>query len=413
MRCPECNHPTIDNALACPCCGRAASPAAEEPPRAEADVARHAVSASDGASAACPEAVCDCCGAPMRAGREMCEACERAFSSVLGVHGPPKGEPEHEPEPPPAPEPWWKAQRRQPPPVPPALPRASVAPPTPLAPASPAGAPVAVAAAPARAIAPSRLVARVEPGRVAPRRPRRVRPAFVAAAAVTGAILVGVPAGYESGLLPAGWLDTGPESPLPARHLAVSATGTAPAVAATATPASAAADHAALAAPTPASPSTRRSRRAAKPTASKGPAPVETPTAPPVDEPIPVSPIAETSVLTAAPPPVAAGRSEVVLAGPALEPSQVDVRPEVQSRVTPRLPGHLVGRSVEDVVVLRVLVLPTGQASDVRVLRASKVDASLDAAAIDAVRQWRFSPARKGGRPVSCWFSVGVPLRSE
>jgi len=121
----------------------------------------------------------------------------------------------------------------------------------------------------------------------------------------------------------------------------------------------------------------------------------------------------QASVLASAVPLVAAARADAVLAGPALEPSQVDVRPEVQSRVAPRLPSHLDGRRVDDVVVLRVLVLPTGQASDVRVLRTSKVDPSLDAAAIDAVRQWQFSPARRGGRAVSCWFSVGVPLRSE
>jgi protein TonB len=106
-------------------------------------------------------------------------------------------------------------------------------------------------------------------------------------------------------------------------------------------------------------------------------------------------------------------RAEAVLAGPALEPSQVDVRPEVQSRVAPRLPGHLAGRQVEDVVILRVLVSPSGHATDARVLRTSKVDASLDDAAIEAVRQWRFTPARKGGRAVSCWFSVGVPMRGE
>jgi hypothetical protein len=29
------------------------------------------------------------------------------------------------------------------------------------------------------------------------------------------------------------------------------------------------------------------------------------------------------------------------------------------------------------------------------------------------VRKWSFSPARKRGQAVSCWYNVGVPLRLE
>ena len=415
MRCPECNHLNIDTALACPYCGRA-------------------VSSREVDSGPCLDAVCDCCGAPMRPGREMCDACERAFSSVLGKHALPAADlsrepetvptsavpavPHHEdppvPEAPPTFEPWWKAQRRQPPPAPPSLPRASAGRPNPAAPANPATVQAAVRSTPVRPTPPSRPAEPMRSGRVTRSSRRLVRPAFAAAAAVAAAVVLGVPAGYELGLLPFGSLETSPKSVLPARDLAVWPTDGAPVVPARTPSIGGAALHPdASATPTPLTSTTRRSRRAAKPVTPKDPPRSETPPPAPVAEPLPVSPMVQASVLASAVPLVAAARADAVLAGPALEPSQVDVRPEVQSRVAPRLPSHLDGRRVDDVVVLRVLVLPTGQASDVRVLRTSKVDPSLDVAAIDAVRQWQFSPARRGGRAVSCWFSVGVPLRSE
>lgn len=252
---------------------------------------------------------------------------------------------------------------------------------------------------------------------------RLVRPAFVAAAAVTVAIVVGVPTGYESGLLPVDGLGGSPVD-VPSRMDPAVTTASG---AASATPSPADAHRAEVTAPAPARPAAAggapaasrpssrtasRSRRATKPPAPKEAAPGGEVPAAPIAEPLPVSPIADSAVLASTAPLVVSDRAEAVLAGPALELSQVDVRPEVQGRVAPRLPSHLGSRQVEDVVVLRVLVSPTGQASDVRVLRASKVDASLDDAAVAAVRQWRFTPAQKGGRPVSCWFSVGVPIRS-
>jgi hypothetical protein len=34
----------------------------------------------------------------------------------------------------------------------------------------------------------------------------------------------------------------------------------------------------------------------------------------------------------------------------------------------------------------------------------------LDEAVVAAVTQWTFSPARKRGEAVSCWYNIGVPL---
>lgn len=58
-------------------------------------------------------------------------------------------------------------------------------------------------------------------------------------------------------------------------------------------------------------------------------------------------------------------------------------------------------------VVLRVHVSPSGLAEQVEI-KASSGFARLDQAALEAVRRWRFVPARAGDAPVSAW--VLVPL---
>jgi protein TonB len=65
-------------------------------------------------------------------------------------------------------------------------------------------------------------------------------------------------------------------------------------------------------------------------------------------------------------------------------------------------------RGQEGRVVLEVEVLADGGAGAVAVARSSGV-ASLDRAAVDAVRRWRFRPARRNGRTVRS--TVRVPVR--
>lgn len=59
-------------------------------------------------------------------------------------------------------------------------------------------------------------------------------------------------------------------------------------------------------------------------------------------------------------------------------------------------------------VVLRVEVSPSGDAETVRVAESSGYDV-LDRAAADAVKQWRFIPARRNGSAVAAM--VHVPVR--
>ena len=60
----------------------------------------------------------------------------------------------------------------------------------------------------------------------------------------------------------------------------------------------------------------------------------------------------------------------------------------------------------QGVCVLWLVVGPDGAPHDVRVLRT--LGMGLDQKAIEAVRQWKFEPARKDGKPVSVMVNVEV-----
>lgn len=73
--------------------------------------------------------------------------------------------------------------------------------------------------------------------------------------------------------------------------------------------------------------------------------------------------------------------------------------------VPPRYPMHAQQAHIEGVVVLDAVIDPTGRVTDVRVTRSIQL---LDQAAIDAVRQWRFTPTLLNGEPVSVLLTVRV-----
>ncbi len=76
----------------------------------------------------------------------------------------------------------------------------------------------------------------------------------------------------------------------------------------------------------------------------------------------------------------------------------------------PRYPYAARLRGVEGDVLLRVVVLPSGTAADVT-LRLTSGSALLDRAARDAVRTWRFRPAKRAGQTVVGWVDVPVSFR--
>lgn len=84
----------------------------------------------------------------------------------------------------------------------------------------------------------------------------------------------------------------------------------------------------------------------------------------------------------------------------------VDVEPEAVQKASPSYPDAAREANVSGVVRMKVLVCEHGRVVDARVVGSVP---ALDQAALDAVAQWRFTPAMHAARPVSHW--TAVPMR--
>jgi protein TonB len=72
-------------------------------------------------------------------------------------------------------------------------------------------------------------------------------------------------------------------------------------------------------------------------------------------------------------------------------------RPSLIRHVAPVYPPEARAARVRGVVMVQMTIDEAGAVSSARVLRSVPM---LDAAALDAVRQWRYTPALLNGRPV-------------
>lgn len=100
----------------------------------------------------------------------------------------------------------------------------------------------------------------------------------------------------------------------------------------------------------------------------------------------------------------------VVISSPTqtLAPIRVggDIKEPMKIRdVKPIYPPDALAADVQGVVIMEAIIGPTGDVTDVKVLRSI---AMLDQAAVDAVRQWRFTPTLLNGVPASVIMTVTV-----
>jgi TonB family protein len=77
--------------------------------------------------------------------------------------------------------------------------------------------------------------------------------------------------------------------------------------------------------------------------------------------------------------------------------------PRLTHRVEPEHPAH--GFRITGAVLVGLVVTSKGEARDVYVVQS--LEKEVDQAAVDAVKQWRFDPATKEGKPVA------VKVRAE
>lgn len=84
----------------------------------------------------------------------------------------------------------------------------------------------------------------------------------------------------------------------------------------------------------------------------------------------------------------------------------VEELPEAVERTPPVYPAPAREAGVEGTVMVQALIGRDGRVREARVQDSVPM---LDAVALEAVRQWRFKPARAKGEPVAVW--VAIPMR--
>lgn len=152
--------------------------------------------------------------------------------------------------------------------------------------------------------------------------------------------------------------------------------------------------------------------------------PINPPTTPTTPAPLP-TPVAEAAApapsAPAVPTPAPSPAPSVAAAAPAA-PAESRVAPPPVPIEAPRYDADYLHNPAPDYpslsrrfgeegkVVLRVEVSADGLARQVEVARSSG-SPRLDAAALDAVRRWRFQPARQGAQALAGWVQVPINFR--
>ncbi len=163
------------------------------------------------------------------------------------------------------------------------------------------------------------------------------------------------------------------------------------------------------------------------PVAEPGPRAVAQSSAPPADDALSRSgppPATTTAAAVTALVPAASSSSDAdaIALGPSADhkPAAVaaltetgvsrDARPQGGYQVRPSYPATARRLGIQGTTLLKVHVLVDGRVGDI-VVQESAGHADLDRAATDAVRRWRFDPARRGSDAVSMWVLLPVEFR--
>lgn len=109
--------------------------------------------------------------------------------------------------------------------------------------------------------------------------------------------------------------------------------------------------------------------------------------------------------LGVAPPPAPSASREPEPPRPPIRVGSVLRAPQKVHHVAPIYPAIAQAARVSGTVILEALIAEDGSVRDVKVLRSKPL---LDDAAVDAVRQWRFTPTLLNGVPVQVIMSVTV-----
>lgn len=118
-------------------------------------------------------------------------------------------------------------------------------------------------------------------------------------------------------------------------------------------------------------------------------------------EPVPIPP--DANVLIGVPTPPAPSGPMIPGAGGVTNPVRIE-----SSYVQPEYPELARVARLEGKVILQAIIRKDGSVSDVTVLQTNHPNLGFEEAAIAAVKQWKYSPAKQGDRPVDVYFTIVV-----
>jgi TonB family protein len=112
-------------------------------------------------------------------------------------------------------------------------------------------------------------------------------------------------------------------------------------------------------------------------------------------------------------PPAAGGAPAAAASQPAVEATLLtgprDAVPSLIAGAAPASPDP--AATLKPTIVCRLLVADDGRVADAKIYRSRLDLATFEDAALDAVRQYRFAPGRRAGRPVPVWINWPVTFR--
>ncbi len=116
---------------------------------------------------------------------------------------------------------------------------------------------------------------------------------------------------------------------------------------------------------------------------------------------------------TAASAPVTLPPAAPVNEGDLLELGAVSELPKLVKSVDPAYPAAAQRRGIGGSITVNVLIDEKGNVIDTAILKGIKDDPGLARAAENAVKKWKFQPARKNGVAVKVWKSFVIAFKAE
>ncbi len=99
--------------------------------------------------------------------------------------------------------------------------------------------------------------------------------------------------------------------------------------------------------------------------------------------------------------------------GDLIDLAAIDEQPKVQKSVDPVYPAQAMRFGKEGSVTVNALIDETGSVINTGILKGLKDDMGLEKAAADAVRKWKFQPAKKDGVKVKVWKPVVITFKAN